>query len=590
MCGLAGLIPAPAVDAKAAVRAMSARLRHRGPDDEGLHTDRDGRVVLGHRRLSIIDLSDASHQPMVDDATGVALAYNGEVYNFRALRKELEAEGHRFRSSGDTEVVLRAWLAWGPACVARFAGMFAFALWDPRSATLHLVRDAMGIKPLYWTQSASGFVFASEARAFGGLPGFSFTLDPAGLAQYLEFGYVFDATKTIFQDVQKVEAGTRIEVRDGRVVRTVRWFEPPRPDPMPDDEASVGAAASDFGRLFEAVVAEHLIADVPVGLLLSGGLDSSLVAAFASRHADVTAVTMAFIDSDVDERPQARAVVAHLGLQTIEVEISPGEVQAEIVEGAAAFDDLFADWGSLTSRLLYRRCRERGLKVVLVGEGSDELFGGYDIFRQPQRLGPLGLWHLYRRYCGRRWGRLWPSFRRVMGEYLDVVGGEPFAAVRLFESRRQLPNQYVMKVDKGSMAESVEARTPFLDRRVAEFAYRLPRSYLDRGGENKHLLRRVARNDGLLPRAIADRAKFGAPLAADWMDTDRRFRAQAREMILAEGSLTRRIGFARPMRAYFDRRRPGDPWPMPLSIHRNLAWRLLLLEHWAGHYPGVIRG
>ncbi len=332
------------------------------------------------------------------------------------------------------------------------------------------------------------------------------------------------------------------------------------------------------------VVSEHLIADVPLGLLLSGGLDSSVIAGLAARAGPLTTICMGFGASTVDERSHAREVAAHIGSRHLEVLISPDEVKREVQTGAWVFDDLFADWGTITTRLLYRRCRELGIKAVLVGEGADELFGGYDIFRVGKRLGLWQLFRLYQRYSGRRHGRLFGSFHAVMRDYLKQSGGDGFQAVRLFESRRQMPNQYVMKVDKASMAESVEARAPYLDRRIADLAYRTPREWLLRGGENKYLLRAVAREHGLLPATISGRAKYGAPLAASWMDDDADFRAFAADLILKPGSQTEQLGLAPAMREYFRKGRSGYAFPAGLSVFRNLAWRLLLLELWSVHY------
>ncbi|MBK8742596.1 MAG: asparagine synthase [Betaproteobacteria bacterium] len=219
-----------------------------------------------------------------------------------------------------------------------------------------------------------------------------------------------------------------------------------------------------------------MIADVPVGLLLSGGLDSSLIAAMAAKHTSLLTISMGFAESGVDERPFARQVSVFIGSRHLELLITPQEVMHEVSTGAWVFDDLFADWGTITTRLMYRQCRERGLKVVLVGEGADELFGGYDIFNTPRRLGLWQQFRLYRHYAGRRFGRLFTPFHGVMADYLAAGDGDSFHAVRLFESRRQLPNQYVMKVDKASMAESIEARAPYLDRRVAEIASVRPRA------------------------------------------------------------------------------------------------------------------
>jgi asparagine synthase (glutamine-hydrolysing) len=561
---------------------MAELLRHRGPDDGGSYRDAAAGLALGHRRLSIIDLSSGSHQPMLDHGCGVVLIYNGELYNFRELREELRVRGHQFRSSGDTEVVLRSYLQWGAACFDRFAGMFALAVWDPRSRTLHLARDATGMKPLYYVADSQGVAFASELKAFRALPGFRAQIDPHAMQQYLEFGYVFHEHRTMLQGVHKLPPGHRLEIRDGHIAANVAWFEPPAP--QASDRRGENERLDEFGPLMERVVAEHLIADVPLGLLLSGGLDSSLVAALAARNGPLQTISMAFGGSSIDERANARQVSEFIGSSHTEVVIRPEDVKAEILGGAWVFDDLFADWGTVTTRMLYRSCRERGIKVVLVGEGADELFGGYDIFALPSRLGLWRQFRLYQRYCGRRHGKLFGEFHAIIRDYLEAGHGDPFHAVRLFESRRQLPNQYVMKVDKASMAESVEARAPFLDRRVAAFAYRTPREWLLRNGENKYLLRALARRSRLLPSEASGRIKFGAPLAASWMEDDPGFREFARGRLLDPGSQTRRLGLGKAMGAYYDQGRSGYRFPASLSLFGNLAWRLLLLELWSQHY------
>lgn len=587
MCGLAGWIAVAGASGGSAVDRMVNALRHRGPDDLGIFSDGQRGVAIGHCRLSIIDLSAASHQPMVDEASGVVLAFNGELYNFQSLRRELEVGGHVFRSSGDTEVVLRSFLQWGVRCLDRFAGMFAIAIWDPRSSRLHLARDAMGMKPLYYWQGAWGTAFASEVKAFLEVPGFEAVLDSGALQQYLEFGYVFDESRTMLQGLRKLNPGERISLREGRIVERETWFTPPCPDPT--DQRQEADRVAELRETLQEVLTEHLISDVPLGLLLSGGLDSSVVAALAARKEPITTICMGFGSSTVDEREYSRQVADHIGSNHLDVLITASEVKDEVRGGVWVFDDLFADWGTLTTRILYRRCREQGIKVVLVGEGADELFGGYDIFNLPSRLGLWQLFLLYRRYAGRRYGRLFSPFWTIMTDYLSKGGGDAFHAVRLFESRRQLPNQYVMKVDKASMAESVEARAPYLDRRIAELAYRTPREWLLRGGANKYLLRAVGRDGNLLPEVICSRRKFGAPLDASWMDDDAGFRSFARNQILAKGSHTEALGLAPAMRAYFDCGLEGYGWPSALSIFRNLAWRLLLLELWGQRYLAFSR-
>ncbi|MDZ4814538.1 MAG: asparagine synthase (glutamine-hydrolyzing), partial [Pseudomonadota bacterium] len=527
MCGIAGWLAASGSDVDAtSLDRMLQLMARRGPDDRGIHLEPGAGLALGHLRLSIIDLSSASHQPMLDADSGVMMVYNGEVYSFRVLRAKLQSLGHRFVSEGDSEVVLRSYLQWGVACFARFAGMFALALWDPRSQCLHLARDAMGMKPLYFVEMGSGLAFASEVKAFKALPDFKLSLSDSGLRQYMEFGYVFDVDQTIFDGVRKLPPGCRAEIRRDGKVRIERYFSPPAPDP--NDRRDERERVDELHAVLDEVTQQHLIADVPLGLLLSGGLDSSVIAALAARHASITTISMGFSDSQVDERPYARAVADHIGSQHQEVLITPQQVMQEVESGAWVFDDLFADWGTLTTRLMYRRCGELGIKAVLVGEGADELFGGYDVFRTPARLGLWQQFRLYQRYSGRRHGALFAPFQRIMSAYLEAGQGDAFHAIRLFESCRQLPNQYVMKVDKASMAESIEARAPYLDRRVAELAFRTPQAWLQRGGENKYLLRALARRERLLPDVISQRPKFGAPLAASWMDDHPEFRQFAR--------------------------------------------------------------
>lgn len=582
MCGVAGWLFTPGAEpAKEVLERMSASILHRGPDDQGAFFFSPKGLALAFRRLSIIDLSAASHQPMVDADSGVVLIYNGELYNFRSLRRELQALGHVFVSQGDAEVVLRAYLQWGTACLDRFAGMFALALWDPRSAVLHLARDPMGMKPLYYVKQLSGLVFASEIKAFGALPNFPLEPSPLGLRQYLEFGYVFDENQTFLDGVYKLPPGRRMEVRAGGKPTMHTFYSPSAPSSV--DVRGETERVEELSEVLGQVTAEHLIADVPLGLLLSGGLDSSVIAALAARQGPLLTISMGFANSVVDEREHGRQVADFIGSRHIEMLITPQQVMEEVQSGAWVFDDLFADWGTITTRLMYRRCAEHGIKVVLVGEGADELLGGYDVFDTPPRLNLWQQFRLYQRYAGRRHGRLFGHFRSIMSDYLAAGYGDAFHAVRLFETRRQLPNQYVMKVDKASMAESIEARAPYLDRRVAELAYRTPREWLLRNGENKYLLRALARREQLLPDSISQRPKFGAPLAASWMDDNAEFRGFARQRLL-EGEWSRRLGLEPAMRAYFDQGRSGYRFPRALSIFRNLAWRVLLLELWSEHY------
>jgi len=595
MCGISGWSLKTSVGINPDILAgMNATLRHRGPDDSGFFQNANGTAALSHNRLSIIDLSQLGHQPMTSSQSGNVLAFNGEIYNFRPLRRQLQGLGHVFTSNSDSEVLLKSFDEWGMDCVHHLKGMFAFAIWCPREESLFLARDPMGMKPLYlWTMSdQKGVAFASEVKAFLQLPGFKREVDRKSLVQYLEFGFSCEAN-TIFENVTKVPPGSWMQLRNGRVEQSTRYFRPG----IPERHGSVERkqAVDQLHQTLDQVVSEHLNADVPVGVLLSGGLDSSLIAAIAARHSKIQTFTMGFSESSVDERPFARKVSSFIGSDHHELEISPQEITQNLEENVRYFDDIFADWGMVSTRLLYQKCRQQGIKVVIVGEGADELFGGYGVFKKSlegELTGPRlwRLFQLYRLYAGRRYGDCFFEFSRLMRGYLDESGDDYFHAIRMFESTNQLPNSYVMKVDKASMAVSVEARVPYLDPRVAELAYRLPRDALISHGSDKILLRQMAARYRLLPDEIINREKFGAPLAISWMDDSPGFRSYARESILSRDGWTDTLGLRRAMEDYFDKKKTGYAFPRSISLFRNLAWRLLLLNLWSKHYLSAAYG
>lgn len=601
MCGFAGWVGRPVAESDAVkLEAMANAIAHRGPDDRGRWNDSVAGAAFVHNRLSIIDLSPLGRQPMTGDNGRPVLVYNGEIYNFVGLREELEGRGHRFVSRTDSEVLLRAIEEWGESALERLTGMFAFATWDSQARTLLLARDPMGMKPLYyWLPPDGGVVFASEIKAFLALPEFQAEPDVSMLRQYLELNFIADTERTSLAGVRKVPAGTsiRFTLLPGRCtprVEVLRYFTPPPVEPVEADaESGLARRVARLRETLETVVAQHLVADVPVGILLSGGLDSSIVAALAARQGPLLTLTMAFGGSDVDERPWARRVADHLGTKHVEIVIDPIDMTRGLEDAVWWVDDLFGDWGVLSTLQLYRRAREAGVKVVLVGEGSDELFGGYPNFPRAAALdgkafsGPRRALDLYRWYSGRRWG---PELLRVLSAVKDLDArtvGDGFSTVRLFETRHQLPHCYNMKVDKASMAASVEARVPFLDVRVAREGFRTPAAHLLREGTNKALLRHVAEDTGLLPRDVTRREKFGGAIAASWMKESPEFRAYAREVILDGNGMARRLGLASAMKAYFDQRLEGYAWPDPLSILSIVAWRLLMLELWSRRYLGA---
>lgn len=587
MCGICGWQLEPfSTYPDAALNEMARTIIHRGPDDHGKFIDKSDNVALAHNRLSIIDLTAAGHQPMISEDGRSVLSYNGELYNFQALKIELMNAGQTFRSRTDTEVVLKALCQWGEKALDHFCGMFALAFWSADDATLLLARDPLGMKPLYYTPlpGANGIAFASEIKAFLKLPGFRARMDSDSLNQFLEFGYTFIGNGTSLRGVRKVLPGECIKLLDGKIISRLRYYKPPGPNHA---NIRMKDRATELHDCLEKVVAEHLVADVPVGLLLSGGLDSSLVAALAARQTKVATISMGFAESTLDERHFARIVSKHIGTDHREILITPQEIVNSIEEAIWTFDDLFADWGTISTRLMYLKCREQGLKVVLVGEGSDELFGGYPSFAAAVSLRGPKLWRLfmlYRRYAGRRYGRLFGDFAKIMSAYLREGSNSLFHAVRLFEARNQLPNNYVMKVDKASMAVSVEARAPYLDRRVTDIAFATPQSCLLHAGTNKFLLREVARRFQLLPDEIIDRPKFGGSMAMSWIDEVPTFRDYARQVVLDPNGWIDELGLRRAMTEYFDGRRNGYRFPYAISIFKNLAWRLFQLNLWSKKY------
>jgi len=439
---------------------LISSLRHRGPDAEGDYHDLNSGVFLGHNRLSIIDLSELGNQPMID-GDGNVLVVNGEIYNYRSLRKQLVSKGHKFNSQSDSEVLLKSFQEWGIRCTEKIAGMYAFAIWNDGNQTLHLARDPMGIKPLYYwlIPGNKGIVFASELKAFIGLSQFSPQINRRSLRQFFEFGYTFDDTQTVFENVFKVPPGHRLEIQKGRIISSVQFYSPPV---KTTTHKSDSETEENLYHTLSDVIKEHLVADVPVGLLLSGGLDSSLIAAIASKHEKIHTFSMGFAESNIDERPYARLVSRHIGSEHQELLIQPSEIISGIESIAGHYDDLFADWGMISTRLLYKKCKERGIKVVLVGEGSDEIFAGYNVFkdglRHKNRIAlEWCLFQQYRDYAGRRYGWEYFNFRSMMKKYLSLCNDDLFSAVRMFQSRNQLPNNFVMKVDKASMSLGIEA-------------------------------------------------------------------------------------------------------------------------------------
>lgn len=558
MCGIAGIV---ALDGKSppprgAVERMLAALAHRGPDDEGIAVDTG--VVLGHRRLSIQDLSAAAHQPM-RHPTGNLLTYNGEIYNHLDLRGECGPAV--YQSSGDTESLLFALAARGEGVLPRLNGMFAFAHWQKKERALLLVRDRLGVKPVYYTTAGAFCIFASELKALLASGLVDYELDPQAVGDYLGLRYV-PAPLTPVKGVFKLPAGHLLTLRKGRL-ETQAWWRLP----VAGMDAPAPADASErFAELFDDAVAKRLLADVPVGVFLSGGLDSSAVAAAVAARQPVKSFSVAFEGGGYyDERFYARAVAKRLGTQHDELVVTAAQFREQLPEVLRVLDEPIMDLAALPLYFLAAQAR-REVKVVLSGEGSDEVLGGYNFNRIAFKLRalaafqriPRGLRDGVRSVSGGRfrekltelswavdrypalkglhitrifseserskllgeWGQgILPARRHIDAAYAAVAHADPINQILAVYAGGWLAEDLLMKADKMTMAHGLELRVPFLDYRLVEYLFSLPGEAKVSGPATtatKRLLRAAMR--GKLPRAVLTRDKRGFPVPlAEWV-------------------------------------------------------------------------
>ena len=621
MCGLAGIVLSKHghLDERVLL-AMRDVQRHRGPDEAGIYLGEG--VGLGHRRLSIIDLSHGQ-QPMVDDAAGLALIYNGELYNFKALRSELEALGVVFVSHSDTEVLLRAWQHWGEACLPRLVGMFAFAVWDLRAQRVFLARDQLGIKPLYYGFTSTGdLVFASELKGLLSHPGVERRLDPQALEDYLAFGYVPDP-KSIYRGIFKLPPGHWLSWHAGESapVACQYWDVPFNLDP----ELREGEACAKLRTLLDDAVASQMIADVPLGAFLSGGVDSSAVVASMSRMAPepVNTCSIGFDHSGFDETAYARQVAKHLGTTHFEERVSSQDYDL-LDMLAGIYDEPFADSSALPTWRVCQLARKH-VTVALSGDGGDENFAGYRRYRLHAwesglraRL-PLALRKplfglLGRIYPKADWAprplrakttlqalacddveayfhsvsitsaamrqQLYsPAFKRELQGYSALAvfrahakrapTDHPLLLAQYLDLKTWLPGDILTKVDRASMAHSLEVRVPLLDHRLVAWASSLPPALKLKGGTGKYILKKALEPD--LPHDVLYRTKMGfsVPLAA-WLRGP--LAKRVREALL--GGAVAKCGYFEPstldrlVREHADSRRD----------HSATLWSLLMLD------------
>jgi asparagine synthase (glutamine-hydrolysing) len=615
MCGIAGIAGfEDARGAQASVRSMTCALARRGPDGEGAHAWRE--CVLGHRRLAIFDLSEAGRQPMLSADGSVGVTFNGAVYNFRELRRELEACGTTFHSQTDTEVLVEGYRAWGiDALVARLRGMFAFGLWDERARKLFLVRDRLGVKPLvYATTPEGGIAFASHVRALkrAGLVG---EIDDQSVVDYLEFGYVPDS-RVIYEGATKVAAGEIVEWSKETGARARTYWTPPVASN--NDAPSFAEAVEETERLFLRAVEMRLFADVPVGSLLSGGVDSSLVCwAIAKLGGDVTAFTVGTPGDEWDETEDARATAAHLRIKHRVLALSADDAPS-VEEQVSAYAEPFA-CASALGMLRVSRAVKGEATVLLTGDGGDDVFLGYPehkhfyLAERLARLTPAPLaraWmsagaHLPRvgalkraasflNYATgglgavasahdglpvyRREGLLGARLRDANVEQRDTLWSHTSARQLLtefleYDRRTRFVGEYLTKVDGATMRHALEARSPFLDQDLWEFAARLPYDVRLHGGRQKAILRELARKN-LGERVAGGRKRgFGVPVQR-WLAS--RWRARLEELLT--DSLVEERGWIDATAARDLLRRTAARGFVP-----NQLWYVFVLETWLRH-------
>lgn len=618
MCGIAGILnyeaqrPVPAE----IVRRMCSVITHRGPDDEGIWCQ--GPVGLGARRLSIIDL-EAGHQPLANEDESVWVVFNGEIYNFSELRRELERQGHRFKTRTDTEVIVHLYETSGPACVERLRGMFALALWDIRRHQLFLARDRLGIKPLYYAAQPHRFLFGSELKCLLQVPGFVPEINLEALNHYVSLSYVPEPL-SIFAGVRKLSPGHWLLVRPGRF-REHQYWELPWPEKngnshKPREEE----CAEQIRALLQESVRLHRVSDVPLGAFLSGGIDSSTVAAVMTRLTDrpVKTFSIGFSEPDFNELEYSRRVARHLGTDHHELVVRP-EAITLVEQLFGYFDEPFGDSSAIPTFLLSQMARG-SVTVALSGDGGDELFAGYchypearrqrvfDLLPRPlrrhllrplsERLPPGMYGKNYLRHIAldTPWERLLnaltlpdhlkqrllsPELRQqvkqadthlfLSGFVASANGAGLLERALYLDTKVGLPGDMLTKVDRMSMAHSLEVRVPLLDHVFVEYVARLPLHFKLRRFTTKYILKKAFR--GWLPAEILERPKmgFGVPLR-HWFRGP--LRGYLEDILFSPRAANRGYFQMEFLRSLVEEHGKGR------RDHSDLLWALLALELW----------
>jgi asparagine synthase (glutamine-hydrolysing) len=644
MCGIAGMIDwraaTPADTLRATCEAMIETVRHRGPDAGEVWVEAAGGAALGQRRLAIIDLSPGGAQPMHSADRRYVITFNGEIYNYRDIRRELLAAGRPMRSESDTEVLLEACALWGvEAAIERAVGMFAFALWDRKTRSLILARDRLGIKPLYYAATPERVIFASQLKAFRATPDWKPTIDEDSVAGYLRHAYIAQP-RTIYREAQKLAPGHILTLREGTApvpkcfwdLRGIAIAGQCRNDPAP----GANDAVERLDALLRDAVGLRMIADVPLGAFLSGGIDSSSVVALmqAQSSRPVRTFSIGFHEIGYDEAQCAKQVAAHLGTDHTEFYVEPRHALDVIPHLADWFDEPFADPSQIPTYLVSELTRKH-VTVALSGDGGDELFAGYNRYLWAQRLAhavklvprPLRgvsaaalralapqTWNRLFSFVPASWRPALPGdklhkittlldnpepdaiYRRLVSQWerpeeVAVAGLEPrgplwdpsiakdfpdfVARMQFLDMISYLPEDILTKVDRATMAVGLEGRVPLLDHRVVAYCWSLPLAFKLRGGRGKWLLRQVL--DRYVPRSLVERPKmgFGVPIDA-WLRGPLREWAEsllAPRRLAADGLV--RVEPVR--RAWIEHLEGSRNWQYPL-------WTVLMLQAWRARW------
>lgn len=624
MCGIAGRVNEDCerpVDTEALAEAVRL-LAHRGPDGEGIH--RAPGVGLGHRRLAIVDLAGGA-QPMANEDQSVWVTYNGEIYDHLVLREELEGLGHRFATRSDTEVLVHGYEEWGEALPARLRGMFAFAVWDSRARKLLLVRDRLGIKPVYWTLAGRDLVFASEVKALFAFADVERELNRARVPDYFALRYV-PGPQTLFRGIQRLQPGHALVFQDGAVRIQRTWDVPVESGPgeaRPRDLVEEGEV---FAQLLLESVRLRLMAEVPVGVFLSGGIDSTAVAWAMKQHdpAALKSFAVGYEGDSEGELASARRAAAAVGTEHREVRVTSGTFLETLEKLAYHLDEPLSDGACIPLMHLARRAREE-VVVVLSGEGADEILGGYPIYRRQLAIeraraagGPalqaalaaaatLPLHPKLKRYLRAAQKPLAERYFGVGRAFDDALLERHFGARALedlaghfellwrrteacpalqrmlyVDAKVWLPDDLLIKADKMTMAHAVELRVPFLDHELVEYAWSLPAALKLRGGVGKRLLRQAMA--GRLPPAILEQPKRGFPVPLRrWLKGE--LYGPCREALLASGSQARQILGGRALEGLLAEHRSGR------VDRREELWALWVFEAWhKAFFGGAVRG